>query len=54
MPASNSLVSLQHQDNGRCCTPQEMAAHKSLEKHATEIETDAILQEEITDEVDHC
>jgi hypothetical protein len=52
MPVSKSLVSLQHQENGRCCTPQEMVAHKVLEKHATEVETDTTLQEEVTDEVD--
>ncbi|XP_033606751.1 mutS protein homolog 4 isoform X2 [Cryptotermes secundus] len=50
MPASNSLVSLQHQENRRCCTPQEMVAQKVLEKHATEVETDITVQEEVTDE----
>jgi hypothetical protein len=52
-PASNSLVSLQGQENGRRCTPQEFVAHKVLEEHAAEVETDAIVQEGVTDEVHH-
>jgi hypothetical protein len=47
------LVSLQRQENRRCSTPQEMVAHKVLEKHATEVETHTTGQEEITDEVHH-
>jgi hypothetical protein len=53
IPASNSLVSLQHQENGRFCPSQEKVAHKVFERHAAEAETDTTVQEEVTDEVDH-